>query len=166
MALFILFAFIGIPLLEIAVFIKVGGETGLGATIIATVLTAIAGTALMRAQGLSTLVKVRDSLDRGEMPLHAAFDGACQLAAGILLLTPGFLTDLVGFLLFLPPVRSILLRWIVSRSNVAMVMPGQRPNGTAARQTYDVDGDYKNVTPAKGPRLGGTKTPDQDPGQE
>ena len=105
MALLIILALIGLPLVEIVVFIEVGGAVGLGITLVLTVLTAFAGAFLMRTQGLSTLFRVREALNRGEIPFYAAFDGACQLIAGVLLLLPGFLTDSLGLLLFAPAFR-------------------------------------------------------------
>jgi UPF0716 protein FxsA len=108
-------AFIAIPIVEIAVLIKVGGAIGAWNTIALVILTAIAGTALLRAQGLATLARVQDSLARDIFPAHALFDGACLLVAGALLLTPGFVTDALGLALFLPPVRGLLRRLIWHR---------------------------------------------------
>tara|TARA_R110002110_G_scaffold109418_11_gene272946 strand:- start:4603 stop:5112 length:510 start_codon:yes stop_codon:yes gene_type:complete len=105
MALLILLAFILVPIAEIAVFIQAGELIGLWPTIATVILTAIIGTAMLRQQGIATLMRLRATVDRGEMPLREVFDGACLLVAGILLLTPGFLTDAVGFLLLIPPVR-------------------------------------------------------------
>lgn len=107
MGFLILLAFIMVPIAEIAVFIKAGDLIGLWPTIAAVVLTAIIGTAMLRHQGLATLVRLRATMDRGELPVRELFDGACLLLAGALLLTPGFLTDAVGFLLLVPPVRAL-----------------------------------------------------------
>jgi UPF0716 protein FxsA len=108
MAILLLAAFIGVPLVEIAVFVQVGGWIGLWPTLALVVVTAILGTWQLRAQGLATLLRARDQVDRGALPARELFDGACLLVAGALLLTPGFVTDAAGFLLFLPPVRDIL----------------------------------------------------------
>tara|TARA_B110000438_G_scaffold218355_1_gene211201 strand:- start:4412 stop:4900 length:489 start_codon:yes stop_codon:yes gene_type:complete len=153
MALFILLALVGIPLIEIAVFIQVGSEIGLGMTLATTVLTAIAGTVLLRVQGLSTLTHLQKTLERGEMPVRAAFDGVCQLIAGLLLLTPGFVTDFIGLLLFLPLLRRGLLQLIVRRANISVVVCGGTTDKTAARRAYDVDGEYQEVKPAPGPEI-------------
>lgn len=107
MGFLILLAFIMVPIAEIAVFIKAGDLIGLWPTIAAVVLTAIIGTAMLRQQGLATLVRLRATMDRGELPVRELFDGACLLLAGALLLTPGFLTDAVGFLLLVPPLRAL-----------------------------------------------------------
>ncbi|NKB43200.1 MAG: FxsA family protein [Alphaproteobacteria bacterium] len=147
MPLLILLGFIALPLLEIGVFIWVGDEIGILATIATTVLTAIIGAALVRAQGLATLNKVSTSLNQGEMPLRPVFDGACQLIAGALLLAPGFITDTIGLLLFIPVFRTILLVWVISRTAVTVVGSDDKQGKTSNRHDYDVEGDYQDVTP-------------------
>lgn len=109
----LLLAFVGIPLVEIALFVKVGGWIGLWPTLVTVVATAVVGTALLRLQGLHVLGQVQDSLNRGQMPLEHIFTGACLLVAGALLLTPGFLTDSIGFLLFVPLIRRLIGRLIL-----------------------------------------------------
>ena len=112
MAIFLLIAFIAVPIVEIAVFIEVGGRIGALNTVLIVVLTAMMGTWLLRAQGLQTLNRVQESLNRNILPMAEVFDGLCLLVAGVLLLTPGFVTDTLGFLLFIPPVRHQLRHWI------------------------------------------------------
>ena len=109
----LLLAFVGVPLVEIALFVKIGGWIGLWPTLVTVVGTAIVGTALLRLQGLHVLGQLQDSLNRGEMPLEHIFTGACLLVAGALLLTPGFLTDTIGFLLFVPLIRRLIRRFVV-----------------------------------------------------
>ena len=118
MGFVILLAFIAIPLLEIAVFIEVGGFIGLWWTLIIVVGTAFAGTYMLRRQGLATLRRAQDNMAEGRMPLREVFDGLCLLIAGALLLTPGFVTDLAGALLLIPPIRLLLGR-LVARHIVA-----------------------------------------------
>lgn len=122
MVLIVLVALIVVPLVEIAVFIKVGGIIGLGPTLVVVIATAILGTALLRHQGLSTLARARESLARNEMPVAEVFDGVCLLAAGLVLLTPGFVTDAIGGLLFIPPIRrwlgGVLLRRVMASGGV------------------------------------------------
>ena len=108
MAVVLLIAFIAVPLIEIGVFIQIGGLIGLWPTLAVVVLTAVIGTALLRQQGLATLARARAHMDRGVLPARELFDGLCLLFAGALLLTPGFVTDAVGFLLFVPPLRDAL----------------------------------------------------------
>jgi UPF0716 protein FxsA len=109
--LLILF-FVGVPIAEIAVFIQAGEIIGLWPTLAAIVATAVIGAALLRAQGLATLERARRQVDQGRLPVREVFTGVCLLLAGALLLTPGFLTDTVGFLLLVPPVRQAIGAWI------------------------------------------------------
>ena len=80
----LLLAFIGIPLIEIAVFIKIGGIVGLGPTLVIVVLTAVIGTALLRRQGLATLNRARQQMDQGSLPLAEIFDAICSAADAML----------------------------------------------------------------------------------
>lgn len=105
MALLIFLALILVPVIEIGLFILIGGEIGVMPTLAGILVTAILGTAMLRVQGISTLRKAQESLARNEMPLQQVFDGLCLLFAGALLLTPGFFTDAIGFLLLVPPLR-------------------------------------------------------------
>ena len=115
MGLIVLFIFIAIPLIEIGLFIEVGGRIGMWPTILIVVATAIIGTALLRQQGLSALSRLQNSLAMGEPPLAPVFDGFCLLAAAILLLTPGFFTDTLGFLLFISPLRVAIRNYLSKR---------------------------------------------------
>ncbi len=112
MALWILIAFIGVPLAEIALFIEVGGFIGLWPTIAIVIATAVAGTALIRWQGINTLQRAQYEMEAQRLPVRELFDGVCLLFAGALLLTPGFLTDGVGFLLLVPPLRALLGKYL------------------------------------------------------
>lgn len=146
MGLLLLAAFIGVPLLEIAVFIKVGGLIGLWPTLALVVLTALLGTWQLRAQGLATLARARAQVDRGALPTRELFDGACLLVAGALLLTPGFVTDAAGFLLFLAPVRAwlrrLMARHLNARVETHVFVDGREvsPDGPI------IDADYRDVT--------------------
>jgi len=144
MGLLLLVAFIGVPLIEIGLFIQVGGLIGMWPTILVVILTAVTGASLLRHQGLGTLARLQESLDRGEPPLDPVFDGFCLLAAGILLLTPGFFTDALGFLLFTPPFRTVLKRFVASRIKV-----DTHATTTTANNERVIDGDYQDVTDTK-----------------
>ena len=153
MAILILLAILCIPIAEIAVLIEVGDAIGVGWTIALIVASGILGAALMRRQGLKALTGTQRKLDRGELPVGEMFDGLCVLMAGTLLLIPGFLTDAVGLLLFIPPVRlllgTLLLRAVMRSRNSRIwvngveVGPGgtRRPNGGPI-----IDGEYTDVT--------------------
>ena len=97
MPVLLLILFIAVPIAEIAIFIQAGERFGLWPTLGLVILTAILGTTLLRYQGSKALHRVQESLNRGEMPIGEVFTGLCLLVAGALLLTPGFLTDGVGF---------------------------------------------------------------------
>jgi UPF0716 protein FxsA len=115
----LLFAvFLVVPLLEVWLLVAVGGFIGAGWTIFLVVLTAVIGAALVRAQGMSTLARSRELLRRGELPAAELLEGVTLLVAGALLLTPGFFTDAIGFLLLVPPLRRRIIRsWVLRRLN-------------------------------------------------
>lgn len=116
----IILVLILLPLLEIAGFIIVGDALGVGPTLLLIVASAVLGMLLLRHHGIDTLRRAQARMDRGEPPLREAFDGLCLALAGVLLFVPGFLTDILGLLLFLPPVRS----WLFGRVSKAIVGPG------------------------------------------
>jgi len=107
--------FVSVPIVEIALFVQVGGAIGLWPTLAIVILTASIGTSLMRAQGLSTLNRLQTSLGNGSNPADPIAQGAMILVAGVLLLTPGFFTDALGFALLVPPLRRWIIRWVMSR---------------------------------------------------
>jgi UPF0716 protein FxsA len=175
MAPLLLLAFIGIPLIEIAVLLQVGGWLGLWPTLGLIILTAIIGSMELRAQGLATIAKLRAQMDRGELPAQTLFDGVCLLFAGALLLTPGFVTDIVGMALFLPPVRRVLRvtvgRALMERAEVHVYRQGgsagahgggPRGRGTGRGPDDVVDADYTDVTHEE-PDETAAGTPGDDP---
>lgn len=103
--------FVVVPLVELALLIQVGQWVGLMPTVLLVLGTGIAGAALARREGLRTLASIQASLAGGQLPGTALMDGAAILFGGALLLTPGILTDLVGFSLLAPPTR----RWFARR---------------------------------------------------
>lgn len=129
-----------IPVMEIAVFIAVGNLIGLWPTLGLVVLTAVIGSILLRRQGIGTLARIQAEMQAGRVPARELVDGVMILAAGILLLTPGLVTDTIGFLLFVPGVRGTIRR-VISQRVVVMAKgttsrgfgPGgagpQRPQG-------------------------------------
>ncbi len=110
--LFVLF--VGVPILEIAAFIKIGEAIGLVPTLLGCVVTAVIGAFLVRLQGFGVLRDVQMKMARNELPVSELAHGAMILVAGVLLMTPGYVTDAMGFLLLAPPVR---MR--VARANIA-----------------------------------------------
>ena len=142
MGLYLLIAFISIPLVEIGVLIQVGGLIGTLPTLAIIVVTAIVGAYMVRAQGLATARSARRTLSQGQIPLAEVFDGVCLFASGLLLLTPGFVTDSVGGLLLVPLfrqwVRGILVRRLL---DTALGPDDGGPN----RQGRAIDADYTVV---------------------
>jgi UPF0716 protein FxsA len=120
--LFLIALFIVIPLIEIAVIIQVGEALGVVNTIGLLLLVSVVGAWLVKRQGLGVLRRIREQQQAGQIPAAAMFDGALVLVAGALLLTPGFVTDAVGLLLLLPPVRAgvraFLRRRVMARVRV------------------------------------------------
>ncbi len=139
------------PLVEIAVFIEIGGFIGLWPTLFVVIATAAAGTWLLRSQGWGVMNRARATLAGGEFPAREVFDGACILVAGALLLTPGFVTDAAGLLLFVPTVRAyigrVMLRYLMSRGNVDVRMygGGDRRQGNRDRDSGIIEGEYHEV---------------------
>lgn len=104
--------FVGVPLLELYILIQLGQVLGLWPTIGLVVLTGFAGAGLARLEGFRTLLRIRGELGQGRLPGKALLDGLAVLLGGALLLTPGILTDIIGFSFLLPPTRRLLLRRI------------------------------------------------------
>ncbi len=101
----LLILFTTVPVLELYILIKVGGEIGTLNTIGIIALTGVAGAAFAKSQGIRIISQIQASLSQGQMPGQELLHGAMILAGGIMLLTPGFLTDLFGFSLLFPPTR-------------------------------------------------------------
>lgn len=104
----LLLLFTLVPLAELWLLIEIGRRIGTWPAILIVALTGFAGVLLARSQGLSILYRIRDELAQGNLPGEALVDGACILIGGALLLTPGLITDLSGFLLLLPPARRLI----------------------------------------------------------
>ena len=111
----LLLAFIAVPLIEIGLFIQVGGIIGLWPTLSVVLLTAVVGTWLVRSQGAQTLKNLQGSFKNMKDPTEPLAHGAMILLAGALLLTPGFFTDAIGFLLLFPPFRVFVMNNIKSK---------------------------------------------------
>lgn len=111
-------AFLLIPLIEIACFILIGNAIGLWPTLLGVLVTAVAGSLLLRFQGISIVNDIRATMGRGELPARSLADAMMVGFAGVLLLTPGYFTDLLGLLLLIPPVRTALYAWLRSRVKV------------------------------------------------
>ena len=142
--------FIVVPLIELFVFLRVGEEIGIFHTLLICVLTAIIGGFLVKQQGLVTLLGARQDMGRGKMPLGRLFDGFCIVIAGALLLTPGFVTDGVGFALLLPLFRTILKDILMKSGKFHFYTGAQKSNhGPAQNNSTIIEGEFEYVEEPK-----------------
>ncbi len=109
---YLILSFILIPLVELAVLIKVSQYIGFGSTLFIVIFTGVTGAYLARSQGIATLKKIQQDINNGVMPTDKLFDGALILCGGISLLTPGFITDALGFMTLIPFTRHLIKGWI------------------------------------------------------
>ncbi len=126
--LFLLFLIV--PIIEIAILIKIGEIVGVGYTIFLVIGTAVLGAALLRNQGLSTLAKVQMNMDEGILPATELVEGLILLVAGALLLTPGFFTDVFGFIALIPGIRKNIAKHLLSNFIQSRVEIHETPSGT------------------------------------
>ena len=122
---------VAVPIIEIALFIELGGWVGLWPTIGLVIVTAILGAALLRAQGFTAMAQLQQSVAEGGDPRGPMAHGVMILIAGLLMLTPGFFTDTVGFLLLIPPVRSAIIAWRRSKNPASRRSSGPSWKGWA-----------------------------------
>ena len=139
MGLILLFLFIALPIAEIYVIIQVGDAIGWVPTLLLLILDGFAGAALARSQGRAAWERFNLALTQGRVPARETFDGAMIMLGGAFLLAPGFITDVVGFALLIPPTRAVL-------------QSGRRPAGAAA-------GRLRLGRPGPGPRPPGRARP-------
>ncbi|WP_193184974.1 FxsA family protein [Nisaea sediminum] len=152
MVLIFLIVLLGIPALEIFVFAEVGGIIGGWATVGLTLLTAALGALLFRTQGTAVLQRAQETLRQEQSPLAEIIDGVGLLLAAVLLFLPGFVTDVAGFLLFIPPLRIVLIGFLFrglarsADSNVWIVRTGSgKASGSSPDRTV-IDGEYEDLT--------------------
>jgi len=152
MGRYLVLAFIVVPILEIAVFIQAGELIGLWPTLGGIVLTAVVGVALLRWQGLKTLQRAQANLAEGTVPLSPMAEGLALVVAGALLLTPGFVTDAVGFLLLVPAVRqrigAYLIKHMTFMTSGMSGMTGFGPPPGDGKDGSDttIDTEYEDLT--------------------
>ncbi len=111
MRFILFFVFVAVPLTELALLIKLGEIVGVIPTVLIVITTAMLGVTLLRLQGLTVLANARAATDAGRVPVDSVVDGVLLLLAGAFLLTPGLLTDSVGFLLLIPNLRRAIAHW-------------------------------------------------------
>jgi len=145
MHLFLIFLLV--PLVEIALFIQVGGLIGLFPTLAIVILTAIAGTVLIRSQGAAVMNQLRETMQDLQDPTEPLAHGAMVLFAGALLLTPGFFTDALGLSLMVPGVRGRIFAFLRNR-----VVVQKFDYGTdQPKEPNVIDGEFEDLDQPKGP---------------
>ena len=140
----LLLLFILVPVAELYLFLTLGAEIGIGPTLAIIILTAFLGAALTKSQGAKALQNFRKATAEGRLPHREALDGLLILLAGAVLLTPGFLTDTVGFLLLIPPARAVIRGWLGTylKARIRLIPP---PTQQAPPPERREDGDFIDV---------------------
>jgi UPF0716 protein FxsA len=151
----LLIVFVVVPIVEIAAILQVGDWIGLWPTLALLVADSILGTALMRSQGRAAWRRFNAALAAGRPPAREVLDGALIIVGGALLLSPGFVTDIVGLAFLLPPTRAVIRRLLIGRLTRRMVTVGagarfRRP-GRTARRPDDVEGTAIELDPYRLP---------------
>ncbi len=138
--LLILIIIIALPITEIYFLIEVGSVIGAIPTILITIFTAVAGISLIRIQGISTIQKLQLSMQQGQLPAIEIVEGVMLALAAIFLLIPGFLSDSLGFLLLIPPLRHVLAKFYIGQKNVAAHYSQQSNN-----QSF-IEGEFEDLS--------------------
>lgn len=159
---FVPFLLLVIPILEIAVFILLGGQIGVINTLLCIVLTALIGTVLLRQQGFALFTKAQSQMDQGKLPGKELAHGVMLLAAGLLLLTPGFVTDTFGFLLLVPKVRDGIFRFFKSQVQFA-TMGGSNEHFSAQSGSAGFSRSYEFHYDSQQRTSGQSKNKSDDP---
>ena len=131
----VLFLIIGIPLIEIYLFIKIGSQIGAFNTVLLILTTAVAGVTYARYEGFNTLRSGINQLVKNELPIYEIVSGATLAFAALLLIFPGFATDLIGILLIIPFTRKIILQKFYNKKNY----------NNKRKKNY-IDGDYEDIS--------------------
>lgn len=145
----LLLLFTTIPLLELYLLVRIGEAIGLGPTIALILLTGVLGAALARVQGMATWARFQQALAAGRIPARELVEGLLVLVAGAVLLTPGVVTDLAGFLLLVPPARSWLVRRMEDRFRMRYEIRGasrasDSPEGTGRGEVIDAEFEVRH----------------------
>lgn len=144
MPLLLIVVFIVVPIAELYLILQVGDAIGAVPTILLLIADSILGSLLLRSQGRSVWRQFNEALSSGRMPHRELFDGIAVIFGGAFLITPGFLTDIIGLLLLIPPTRALLRRfaagWLGRRFGLTYVMGVAGVAGRAARGRRDRDG--------------------------
>ncbi len=151
MPFFILvFLFIAVPVAEISLLIRVGGAIGPLNTIIFVIFTAVLGAYLVRQQGFATFTKLQQETNAGRVPAMQIAEGVALLFAGAVLMTPGFITDAVGFAILIPPVRQALIAWAAKNmfkgSTAGVYTASTSPANNSVDHGDVIEGEYTSAS--------------------
>jgi len=138
-------AFVLVPLAELYILLRIGEAAGFLPTLGIVIGTGVLGAWLARHEGLRTARAIRKELDAGHMPADRLMDAALIFTAGILLLTPGILTDITGFLLLAPPVRTLIRSRIKEALRKRFVLSGPPPRGTHSGDPDVIDVEWSSA---------------------
>ena len=151
-AIWLLLLFIAVPILELYGIYLLGDAIGIIPTLLLLAVDSVLGTVLRRSQGRAVWRRFNEALTSGRMPQREIQDGVAVIFGGAFLITPGFLTDIFGLLLLLPPTRAVLLKYgarvIAKRMTAHITVDDRRP-----RHDYDVEGTATERPPAEPPHL-------------
>ena len=139
MFILLLIIFVLIPVIEISLFIEIGSFVGSFNTILLIFTTALIGVYFVRQQGISNYCKLYNQLQNQEAPIQTMFEGLVILISGILLITPGFFTDTLGFLGLIPLTRVIFIKIVANSVLSRYGMKNQNPNDVS------IEGDFEEI---------------------
>jgi len=142
--LILVFLFVAVPIAEISLLIRVSGSIGGLNTILFVIFTAVLGAYLVRQQGFSTLRSLQEETNAGRVPAMQIAEGVALLFAGAVLLTPGFITDALGFALLTPPIRRGLIGWVINKGIVraSSSTSGFTSYGDSRTRPDVIEGEY------------------------
>ena len=155
MGLWLFLIFVALPIVEIALFVVVGGAIGVLWTLGLVILAAFTGLTIIRVQGMQALGRLRDTAGAVRDPLGPIANAALVVVAGILLVLPGFLTDAIGVMLLVPPVRHALIGWGAARVTLRATTYAQaRRARSGPHEAEIIEADYEIVDEGKPRRQG------------
>ena len=134
--------FLIIPIIEVYLIIEVGGIIGAGWTILLIVLTAVVGVNLLRQQGISTLMRANQAMSQGQVPAMEMMEGLFLAVGGALLITPGFFTDVIGFICLIPFTRRAIIQYLLLNSTFKASYSVHREN-SAGEEKRTIEGEYR-----------------------
>lgn len=136
--------FIGIPLVEVYLFIEVGEKIGALPTVLLCITTAVIGSVMVRAQGLSTMAKFQQEVAAGQMPATTMMEGFALMLGGFLLITPGFFTDALGFLCLIPYTRRAIISRLINNMVISSSGFPTRPGNPKSQDPNVIEGEFRD----------------------